>query len=582
MFREENIGKLILSSSVLLVVLLTLSLGSLLIFDKLHQQERDLQRIEQIFIAQLKNILKVTVTQQIERFDARRAKIKIELKEKLKSRVSMAHAVALNDYQKYKESKSTAEIKSLIQDRLRVMKFNDNKDGFFILSLQDGRIIQGISSLSSKGKGQIKQLTEERQKGLQGLIEIGRNQGEGFSEYPWPKVDSVGSQLPRKITFVSLFKPYDWLIGISECHEKIDSQAKETIIKEFSKSTDIHNKNYYFVYQLHTLAGGDNFATMLVNPNRPDLVGTQLSDSYKDAIGQEFRKFFLKDLREKGESFTTYWYKKPGDPDPKRKLSYFKLYPEANWILARGIYFDDLDENLAREKKVVSQVVNKELGWLVLFLSLFVGGTIFLAVYFTKGITAILEKYKATQKEQYEELERMNMILEKQVTTDALTDLHNKKFFNTQLDKELARSQRYGTPLSLIIFDIDKFKQINDTFGHLSGDGVVTDLAHLVRGHVRQSDLLARWGGDEFVILTSGNSKDEAVILAEKLRNRIESHSFPVNCQVTCSFGVAEYSPGEKSNDFISRADKLLYSAKSTGRNKVESVNKITKGSSRY
>ncbi len=464
MFREENIGKLILSSSVLLVVLLTLSLGSLLIFDKLHQQERDLQRIEQIFIAQLKNILKVTVTQQIERFDARRAKIKIELKEKLKNRVSMAHAVALNDYQKYKESKSTAEIKSLIQERLRVIKFNDNKDGFFVLSLQESRIIQGISSLSSNGKDQIKQLTEERQKGLQGLIEIGRNQGEGFSEYPWPKADSVDSQCPRKITFVSLFKPF----------------------------------------------------------------------------------------------------------------------PEANWILARGVYFDDLDETLAREKKVVSQIVHKELRWLVLFLFLFVGATIFLAFYFTKGITAILEKYKATQKKQYEELEQMNIILEKQATTDALTDLHNKKFFNTQLDKELARSQRYGTPLSLILFDIDKFKQINDTSGHLSGDEVVTDLARLVRGHIRQSDLLARWGGDEFVILTSGNSKDEAVILAEKLRNRIESHPFPVNCQVTCSFGVAEYSPGENSNDFISRADKLLYSAKSTGRNKVESVNKTTEGSSRY
>jgi len=359
----------------------------------------------------------------------------------------MAHAVALNDYQKYKESKSTAEIKSLIQDSLRVMKFNDNKDGFFVLSLQEGRIIQGISSLSRKGKGQIKQLTEERQKGLQGLIEIGRNQGEGFSEDPWPKADSVDSQLPRKITFVSLFKPYDWLIGISEYYEKIDSQAKETMIKEFSKSIGIHNKNYYFVYQL---------------------------------------------------------------------------------------------------------------GWLVLFLFLFVGVTILLAFYFTRGITAILEKYKATQKEQYKELEQINIILEKQATTDALTDLYNKKFFNTQLDKELARSQRYGTPLSLILFDIDKFKQINDTFGHLSGDEVVTDLAHLIRGHVRQSDLLARWGGDEFVILTSGNSKDEAVIFAEKLRHRIESHAFPVNRQVTCSFGVAEYSPGEKSNDFISRADKLL------------------------
>jgi two-component system C4-dicarboxylate transport sensor histidine kinase DctB len=93
----------------------------------------------------------------------------------------------------------------------------------------------------------------------------------------------------------------------------------------------------------------------LVNPNRPDLVGTKLADDYRDAHGKEFRKTFLKGLREQGEAYVTYWYKKAGYKDAKQKLSYFKLYPEWNWVIAKGIYPDDLEKRSFWKKRPLRQ-----------------------------------------------------------------------------------------------------------------------------------------------------------------------------------------------------------------------------------
>ncbi len=173
------------------------------------------------------------------------------------------------------------------------------------------------------------------------------------------------------------------------------------------------------------------------------------------------------------------------------------------------------------------------------------------------------------QKKYLESLEYINTILKKQAMTDTLTDLYNRQYFNDRLRQELASYKRYNTQVSLIMFDIDKFKRINDTYGHLTGDDVIKDISTLILSNVRESDIFARWGGEEFVILATQIDKDSAVIFAEKLRVLVESHSFSINLQVTCSFGVTDFTANDNSGDFINRADMALYEAKQSGRNKV-------------
>lgn len=157
---------------------------------------------------------------------------------------------------------------------------------------------------------------------------------------------------------------------------------------------------------------------------------------------------------------------------------------------------------------------------------------------------------------------------------DYLTDIYNRYYFTILSEKEVNRSIRYGSDLSLIIFDIDYFKKINDNWGHGAGDLVLKKTARIVQESLRNYDIFARWGGEEFIILLPETGKSEAFLVAERLRMKIEFFDFPKSIKITASFGVSELSQNDKDiNDLIKRTDKALYLAKNTGRNRVESIN---------
>lgn len=168
------------------------------------------------------------------------------------------------------------------------------------------------------------------------------------------------------------------------------------------------------------------------------------------------------------------------------------------------------------------------------------------------------------------ERKRVEKKLQQLATTDALTGITNRGQFDTLLEKELVRAQRYHTPIYLIMFDIDHFKRVNDNFGHLIGDSVLVQLAKLVSEKIRLNDVFARWGGEEFVLLLTGGDILGALRLAENLRMDIQSFVFPEVGRVTCSFGVAEFAETDAIKDLVKRADMALYKAKSHGRNCVE------------
>jgi diguanylate cyclase (GGDEF)-like protein/PAS domain S-box-containing protein len=153
--------------------------------------------------------------------------------------------------------------------------------------------------------------------------------------------------------------------------------------------------------------------------------------------------------------------------------------------------------------------------------------------------------------------------------TDVLTGLYNRRYFNNAMYAELARAKRYGTPFALIIFDIDFFKRVNDVYGHQAGDEVLVKIALLATNHIRDVDVLARWGGEEFAILTMNGDVRSAYNLAENLRVLITSFSFTDVGQVTCSFGVTEFREGDDLDALLKRADKNMYLAKEAGRNNV-------------
>jgi diguanylate cyclase (GGDEF)-like protein len=164
-------------------------------------------------------------------------------------------------------------------------------------------------------------------------------------------------------------------------------------------------------------------------------------------------------------------------------------------------------------------------------------------------------------------------------TIDDLTRLYNRRYFFERFNQELERAKRYQRPLSCIILDIDYFKRVNDTYGHLTGDQVLTDIARILQNNCRQSDLAGRYGGEELIVLLPETESAGAMIIAERIRERIEQHQSVGGkgeiIQVTVSLGVASLTGPElekidQNERIIQYADDALLRAKKDGRNRIE------------
>lgn len=167
------------------------------------------------------------------------------------------------------------------------------------------------------------------------------------------------------------------------------------------------------------------------------------------------------------------------------------------------------------------------------------------------------------------EIESERKLFEVAASTDALTGIANRLKFNTILEQQIALAKRYKESFSLILYDIDDFKRVNDTYGHHIGDEVLVSLTNSVSRNIRESDTFARWGGEEFAIILPQTSQIEAVELANKIRENIEKLRFGEGFKLTCSFGVKEYNKVISSDVFIQETDILLYKAKTNGKNRV-------------
>ncbi len=168
---------------------------------------------------------------------------------------------------------------------------------------------------------------------------------------------------------------------------------------------------------------------------------------------------------------------------------------------------------------------------------------------------------------------RMMQKLQKLATTDGLTKLYNSRSFYSQLELEVDRYNRYKHPLSLLLLDIDNFKEFNDNFGHLEGDKVLVRFSQIIKSCLRTNDSAYRYGGEEFTVILPETNGDEAKTVAQRIRSSLETEKFkPIpdkNAKITISIGVTQYFPKEELSAFIRRADKAMYLSKKNGRNRV-------------
>ena len=152
---------------------------------------------------------------------------------------------------------------------------------------------------------------------------------------------------------------------------------------------------------------------------------------------------------------------------------------------------------------------------------------------------------------------------------DPLTGIYNRMKFDDEINRWISFSERYGNSCSLILFDIDDFKGINDKYGHLIGDSVIIKIAETINKSIRDTDVFARWGGDEFVLLLPNTDIQQAKEMAERMRKSICNNSYEADIKITCSFGVANYEKNDTKQSLLRKADNLLLHAKENGKNRV-------------
>ena len=187
------------------------------------------------------------------------------------------------------------------------------------------------------------------------------------------------------------------------------------------------------------------------------------------------------------------------------------------------------------------------------------------------NLGGIIEKKESEIKEfeqDINELEEKNRELDKKSKTDGLTALYNHKYIYERLEQEILKAKKFNKTLSIIMFDIDHFKSVNDTYGHQEGDNVILSVANALRTQCRKFDILGRYGGEEFLVILPNTSIEGAFMTAERIRTKVEYLSFDSGLSVTISGGAVELK-NEDALALVKKADEKLYTAKESGRNKI-------------
>lgn len=258
-------------------------------------------------------------------------------------------------------------------------------------------------------------------------------------------------------------------------------------------------------------------------------------------------------IKEKGWFNLKIAYEIPGYENYLR-MGVLKSRPELRDRLNMGIATltkADRDRAINRYVEIKTTTIEQTDYTLVIFLTVILVAVIVTSLWWMRRLRQLNERLKLLS------------------VTDALTGLLNRTGFSASFPMSVERAQRYERPLSVLILDLDHFKQVNDQFGHLMGDRVLVEFAKLIQAMTRQADALYRWGGEEFLIICHETPPDQVLQLGERILAKVRRHNFPTQKPMTVSAGMATLYPDDTMNRLIQRADEALYQAKDAGRDQI-------------
>jgi len=361
-----------------------------------------------------------------------------------------------------------------------------------------------------------------------------------------------------KVSLVKIFKPFGWVIGTGSYLSDITPLAKAEALKNIQALR--YGKNGYFWIN-------DINYKMIMHPIKPHYNGKVFIHTKKVPfveLGVNALKKSMNDI-----AIIKYNFYNPATQKYERKLSIVKIFRPWNWIIGTGVYLNTVDNSIAqvevsknlKEKEFIVTIIL--LGIFIILFTLVIA--YFLIVHFIVNPINTLTH----EKEYFEEISQI----------DYLTKILNRRAFFEEANKYLAYARRNNLSVSVMMIDIDHFKNINDTYGHEAGDFVLKELAKIIGRCIREEDIFGRIGGEEFGISILNTKESTLCTMAQKIREAIEKSVISYKeHRITFTISIGGYKVESTVENFdiaLNKADQALYTAKNTGRNKVTLFNKI-------
>lgn len=589
--RKKRVDRISLTRQSLIfsiVVILFLSLSNIILtyFGQIKIFEMNLAAEENLYLGRELSASKSQI-QSIEAYiEIELAYSELSFKEEIRSSVIKSHKIALSLYELNKDKMNEETLKELIKNTLTSLDLTDTIKCNIIGNIK-GEIIFFQSPFGNNisafpGLNDVKNIYP-----IDRAIKIASSpEKEGFLE--WEYISNKATNKEKKIGYVIYFEPYNWFIGNGEYLYTAKNNSRKKIIETI--------KNIYGNQEPYILIGKSD-GSILLAPYE--------MDSFYDLgkSGEIYVWDIFKNFHEKPDSFVDYPLPESITGYPYSKITYMGYIPELDWYLGSGINLDLLSaQNQAMDEELKSILFRNYTMNIILSLAAFIVA-VYLFAYYNKSLDKEFEmiddffsnasesykrldvskfKYRelshlaSTANKMIDEIHKQKIALEKYskrmsrlAQMDSLTKLLNHSSIMKNVQNRMHEAARYATPLSAIMLDIDNFKLINDTYGHPFGDRVLAKIANILKKSLRDTDIIGRYGGEEFLILLPNTNLDDAWLTAEKIRKSVESASWKSKAiRVTISGGVAEYS-GQYNHQLVGAADKKLYEAKALGKNRM-------------
>ncbi len=533
--------------------------------------------MESSLVSTQRNII-ISQVESISNFIAyKQSMTKDILKEKVKTRVDVAFSIAKNIYEENKKTHTSDQIQKLIIDSLRPLTWNNGESFIFILDF-DGIFYLAPQYLRDKeGKSIIDFQDANKRFVIRDEIALAKAKGQGYLWDTFTRPGYAKHKQFKQLAYIKNFGAFNWYMGSAEYLDTTEKEVTKSTLEMIDHFVS-SGSDYFFVI--------DTSGNVVMNSQYDKTEETNVL-TLKDVDGKEFIKELFVQVNSEKPAFVGYKWKNPKNGLIEQKFSYAKKVPHTNWIVGSGYYLNDLTKKIIAKKNELSLAYWSQLRNIVwvtaILMVLSFWGAYKLSRLLKQRFMYYAEQIQKKNNELIEintsletlvkvrtlQLENAYKDMEKLAITDTLTGISNRYAFNQALKKEISRSNRHNMIFSLLMLDMDHFKNINDTYGHDIGDSVLISMTEVVKASLREEDIFARIGGEEFMIILPETDKQTAFEIAERIRHRIETFSFKPHQTITLSIGISTYHKGEDAEDVTKRADIALYKAKNSGRNIV-------------